>query len=76
MDIRNCEQRIWDIALFENESRTRISKIGAVSGESDQAQREKINLCEELETRNRLFRELHKQELMNCPCFKRGILRL
>ena len=60
MDIRNWEHRNADIALLWNQSRTRILErleLYQTNQWADQAQREKINLCGELDMRNCLSQE-------------------
>ena len=59
MDTRNWEQRNDDIALCETnwELESQRLELYQANQWADQAQREKMNLCEELEMRNRLFQE-------------------
>ena len=59
MDIRHWERRNSDIALFETNRELESQRLELYKANlwADQAQREKINLCGELEMRNRLFQE-------------------
>ena len=59
MDIRNWEQRNSDIAINETNRELETQRLEQYQANqwADQAQREKINLCGELEMRNRLFQE-------------------
>ena len=52
MEIRNWEKRNSDIALHESHQELESQRL-----QIQQAQREKMNLCGELETRNRLSQE-------------------
>ena len=55
MEIRNWEKRNSDMAYYEINLELESQRL---QGQwADQAQREKISLCGELEMRNRLFRE-------------------
>ena len=56
MDIRNWEQRDADLALCETENLSlRGLQLHQANQCADQAQREKLNLCGDLEIRNRLL---------------------
>ena len=59
MDKRNWEQRNADIAVHEikRELESQRLELYQANQWADQAQREKINLCGELEMRHRLFQE-------------------
>ena len=57
MNMRNWEQRNSDIALYETNRELYQTNLWA-----DQAQRAKINLCGELEMKNRHFRENHAKD--------------
>ena len=46
MDVRNWEQRNCDIARYENQSRTRISKIGTVVGRASPTLQEQFSTTE------------------------------
>ena len=59
MEIRNWEKINSDIALLETHQELESQRLQLQQANqwADQAQREKINLSGQLETRNRLFRE-------------------
>ena len=59
MDRTNWEQRNADIALYETnrDLESQTLELYHANQLADQAQREKINLCGELDMRNRLFQE-------------------
>ena len=59
MEIRNWEKRNSDIALYEThqEFESHRLQLHQANQWADQAPREKINLCGDLEMRNRLFRK-------------------
>ena len=61
MNMRNREQRNSDFALHgtDREFESQFLELCQANQWADQAQREKINLCGELEMRNRLFQENH-----------------
>ena len=57
MDMRNWERRNADMALYETSRELesqRLERFQAYQW-ADQAQRERISLCGELEMKNRLF---------------------
>ena len=59
MGIRNWEQRNSDCALYETNRELESQRLELYPANqwADQAQREKMNLCGELEMRSRLFQE-------------------
>ena len=59
VEVKHWEQRISDVALCEinQEFEFQLVQLQQAKQWADQAQREKINWCGELEMRNRLFRE-------------------
>ena len=84
VEARNWERRNSDIAFREisRELESERFQLHQASRWADQAQRDNISFYGDLELRNRLFQGDHagqieqdKQELMNCPCIKRGISR-
>ena len=68
VEIKNWEQRDCDVALYETnrELESQRLELWQANGWTDQAQREKKNVCGELDMRNRLFQESrarHRQEI-------------
>ena len=59
MEIRKWEERSSDMALHETNRELESERLDLYQAHqwADQAQREKINLCDQLEMRNRLFNE-------------------
>ena len=59
MDIRIWEQRNPDIAIYKYNRELESQRLELYQANlwADQAQRENINLCGELEMKNRLFQE-------------------
>ena len=57
VEVRRWEQKSWDMALFETnrELESHRLELHQANQWADQAQREKVNLCGELEMRNRRF---------------------
>ena len=59
MEVKHCEMRNSDVALYETKQEFESQRLQPQHANhwADQAQREMISLCGELEMRSRLFRE-------------------
>ena len=77
MDIRNWEQRNSDIAICKTnrELESQRLELYQVNQWADKAQREKINLCGELEMRNRLLQQSRARNCQEIEELRWNLLR-
>ena len=73
MEIRRWEQKSSETALYEThqEPESQRLQLHQANHWADQAQREKINLCGELEMRNRIDQESHTRTCQEIEEFRR-----
>ena len=77
MEIQNVERRNSEYALIESQRELESQRLQLLEANqwADQAQRERIHLCSELEMKNRLHQECHARSCQEIEELKRSCFK-